>query len=56
MLVVIREENIPPNSWRLGRVERVIVGKDSLVRVADVRTERGIIRRPIVKLVVLPSN
>ena len=56
MLVVIREENLPPNSWRLGRIERVVAGKDSLVRVADVRTERGVIRRPIVKLVVLPSN
>ena len=44
------------NEWRLGRIENVLVGKDSLALVADVRTDRGIIRRPIVKLVILPTN
>ena len=56
MIVVVREENLPPNEWKLGRIENVVVGKDSLARIADVRTDRGIIRRPIIKLVVLPTN
>ena len=56
MLVVVREDNLPPNEWRLGIVENVITGKDALARVADLRTSRGTIRRPICKLIVLPSN
>ena len=56
MLVVVREDNLPPNEWRLGIVENVITGKDALARVADLRTSRGTIRRPICKLIVVPSN
>ena len=56
ILVVVREDNLPPNEWRLGIVENVITGKDALARVADLRTSRGTIRRPICKLIVLPSN
>ncbi|XP_073841184.1 uncharacterized protein [Musca autumnalis] len=55
-MVVIKEDNIPPNEWRLGRVTSVLPGADQLVRVAEVKTERGLIVRPVVKLVVLPSN
>ena len=56
MVVVIREENLPANEWRLGRIERLVMGKDHLARVADIRTLRGVVRRPIVKWVVLPTN
>ncbi|XP_059223171.1 uncharacterized protein LOC131996976 [Stomoxys calcitrans] len=55
-MVVIKEDNIPPNEWRLGRVTKVLPGVDQLVRVVEVKTERGLIVRPVVKLVVLPSN
>ena len=54
MMVVVREDNLPPTEWRLGRIHAMILGPDGLARVADVQTVRGIIRRPIVKLVVLP--
>ncbi|XP_075157897.1 uncharacterized protein LOC142231164 [Haematobia irritans] len=56
MLVVVREENTPPNSWRLGRVSKIYEGTDRRVRVADIKTERGVITRPIVKLVILPTE
>ncbi|XP_073831675.1 uncharacterized protein [Musca autumnalis] len=55
-MVVVKEDNIPPNEWRLGRIVKVLPGVDQLVRVAEVKTERGLITRPVVKLVVLPSN
>ena len=54
--VVIRHDNLPPNEWKLGRIERVYLGPDSKVRVADIRTANGVLTRPIVKLVLLPNN
>lgn len=54
-MVVIREDNLPTNEWRLGRVEKVHIGKDGHVRVVGLRTARGVVTRPVVKLVVLPT-
>lgn len=55
-LVVLRDENTPPNSWRLGRITRVYHGNDGRVRVADIHTQKGAITRPITKLVVLSDE
>ena len=55
-LVVIKEENLPPNTWRLGRVVELHTGSDGRVRVVDLRTQRGVLRRPIAKLIRLPEN
>ncbi|XP_065356083.1 uncharacterized protein LOC135950472 [Calliphora vicina] len=54
-MVVIKEDNMPTNEWRLGRVEKLHRGKDGHVRVVGVKTARGSIIRPVVKLVVLPT-
>ncbi|XP_058977743.1 uncharacterized protein LOC131802172 [Musca domestica] len=54
-LVVIRQEQLSPTSWKLGRVINVFPGTDGRVRVADVKTENGIVRRPVVKLVALTN-
>ncbi|XP_075157839.1 uncharacterized protein LOC142231104 [Haematobia irritans] len=54
-VVVIRDENLPPNEWRIGRVVKLYPGKDKRVRVVDVYTAKGVITRPIVKLVILPT-
>ncbi|XP_065368817.1 uncharacterized protein LOC135961248 [Calliphora vicina] len=53
--VVIRQDNLSPNQWRLGRIENVVRCSDNRVRVAEVRTANGIVTRPIVKLVLLPN-
>lgn len=54
-LVVIRHEQLPPTEWRLGRVVKTYPGSDGHVRVVDVRTASGIVKRPIAKLVVLTN-
>ncbi|XP_037929138.1 uncharacterized protein LOC119663594 [Teleopsis dalmanni] len=54
-LVLIHEDNTPPQRWPMGRNINCITGPDNLVRVVDVQTSKGIIRRPIHKLAVLPS-
>jgi len=53
-LVLIHDDNAPPQRWHLGRIINVIDGRDGLVRVADVKTRNGVIRRPIHKLALLP--
>lgn len=54
-LVVVKEENLPPMSWKLARIEEVLPGKDGLVRTVILRTSTGIYKRPITKLGVLYS-
>ncbi|XP_063829264.1 uncharacterized protein LOC135078664 [Ostrinia nubilalis] len=52
-LVFICDGNLPRNVWPRGRVEKVFPGKDGIVRVADVRTSAGVLRRPARKIVKL---
>lgn len=54
-LVVIREDNLPTNEWRMGRVVKAHLGKDNHVRVVELKTARGLLTRTIVKLVLLPK-
>lgn len=55
-LVILVEPNLPPLQWRLGRVQTVHPGSDGVVRVVTVKTTRGILRRPVVKICPLPIN
>ena len=48
-MVIIIEDNAPALQWSLGVVTKIFMGDDQLVRVVDVRTSRGILRRPIHK-------
>ncbi|XP_037816477.1 uncharacterized protein LOC119606893 [Lucilia sericata] len=54
-LVVLKSEPCCPTEWRLGRVVKVYHGSDGKVRVADLKTQNGVITRPIHKLVLLPN-
>ncbi|KAJ0179170.1 hypothetical protein K1T71_004882 [Dendrolimus kikuchii] len=53
-LVLIKDDNLPPLKWKLGRVVKVFPGNDSVSRVADIRTANGIIRRSFAKICPLP--
>ncbi|KAJ8946462.1 hypothetical protein NQ317_019193 [Molorchus minor] len=53
-LVLIKDNNLPPSRWRLGRVLQFIYGKDGTPRVASIRTTDGIISRAVVRLCPLP--
>lgn len=55
-LVVIKEDNLPPLKWRLGRISSVFPGPDGIIRVADIRTTTGVIRRACSKICPLPLN
>ncbi|XP_072940687.1 uncharacterized protein [Epargyreus clarus] len=49
-LVVIKEDNLPPLKWKLGRVVRLHPGTDEISRVADIKTSCGVVRRAFSKL------
>lgn len=53
-LVLIKEDNLPPLQWRMGRILSVFPGKDGISRVADIRTKTGITRRAVSKICPLP--
>ncbi|XP_034179509.2 uncharacterized protein LOC117603975 [Osmia lignaria lignaria] len=53
-LVTIKEDNIPPMHWSMGRIIAVHPGEDKIIRVATVKTNRGIYKRCIKKLCPLP--
>lgn len=55
-LVILRFPNLPPTIWKLGRVELVHPGDDGVVRVVTVRTTDGTYKRPVVKLIALPTS
>lgn len=49
-LVIIKEDNVPPLKWSLGRIIHTYDGQDGTSRVADVKTAKGIIKRSYPKL------
>ncbi|XP_045509323.1 uncharacterized protein LOC123704873 [Colias croceus] len=55
-IVIIKDENLPPGKWALGRVVQLHPGSDGLVRVVTLKTKNGYMKRPIVKLSLLPTN
>lgn len=48
--VVIKQDNLPPLKWMLGRIVKTIPGKDGVCRVADIQTSSGIVRRAYAKI------
>ncbi|XP_049290621.1 uncharacterized protein LOC125767774 isoform X1 [Anopheles funestus] len=55
-LVLMKEDNMPPQFWKLGRISKVYPGDDGLIRVVDVKTKYGVFKRPIHKLAPLPMQ
>ncbi|XP_050547993.1 uncharacterized protein LOC126909604 [Daktulosphaira vitifoliae] len=55
-MVIIKDNSCPPLMWRLGRITALMPGPDKIVRVVRVQTAQGTFVRPVVKLVVLPTD
>ncbi|XP_043063214.1 uncharacterized protein LOC122319686 [Drosophila yakuba] len=55
-LVVVHKDNVPPQRWLTGRVVATTAGEDGRVRVAEVRTSGGVIKRAVHKLALLPVH
>jgi len=55
-MVLVIDERFPPAKWPLGRIIDIHPGEDGQVRVVTVRTQLTTLKRPIVKLCLLPIN
>lgn len=56
VLVLSREDGLPPLKWRIGRVLQIHPGADNIVRAVTIKTSTGTYKRPVVKLCVLPQQ
>lgn len=54
-LVVIRDENLPPMKWRMGRIVQLHPGDDGIVRVVTLKTATGLMKRAVERLCLLPT-
>ncbi|XP_052747990.1 uncharacterized protein LOC128200047 [Galleria mellonella] len=55
-VVLIADSTLPRGLWPLGRIVKVYPGQDGVVRVADVFTKGGTLRRPVRKLILLETE
>ncbi|KAK9701249.1 methyltransferase (DUF5641) [Popillia japonica] len=53
-LVLIKEDNLPPYRWMLGRIIKLHPGTDGINRVVTLKTIKGVIKRPVTKICPLP--
>ncbi|XP_072400969.1 uncharacterized protein [Diabrotica undecimpunctata] len=53
-LVIIRDTNLPPCRWIMGRIIKLFPGKDGENRVAEIKTSNGLITRSTRHLFPLP--
>ena len=53
-IVILREDNVPPMHWPLGRVIKVHPGADGIIRTATVKTATSILDRVVKRLISLP--
>ncbi|XP_037816930.1 uncharacterized protein LOC119607192 [Lucilia sericata] len=52
-IVLIFDRDLPRNQWLKGRIVKVFPAKDGTIRFAEIKTSKGIIRRPASKLAIL---
>ena len=52
-LVLLVDSDSPRNVWKIGRIANVYPDTKGYVRVAEVKTSAGILKRPISKLVLM---
>lgn len=55
-LVLLKEDNLPPLQWTVGRISGVHPGEDNIVRVVTVKTIKGEFKRSARQVCPLPIN
>ncbi|XP_061708246.1 uncharacterized protein LOC133518600 [Cydia pomonella] len=56
-VVIMKEQDLPPAKWLLGKITALHAGPDNLVRVVTVQCKGNhILKRPLSKLILLPKT
>ena len=55
-VVLLKDDNLPPAQWSLGRIIETHPGSDNITRVVTLKTKLGIYKRPITKICILPIS
>lgn len=55
-LVIVKNDQLPPTLWQLGRIVTVHPGNDGIIRNVTVKTEAGYFQRSIQHLCKLPTE
>lgn len=55
-LVLIKEDNLPPLQWSVGRIKELHPGTDNVVRVVTVKTATGLFKRAIQRICPFPTS
>jgi len=55
-IVLIKQQNLTPLQWSLGRIQEVHPGSDGVARTATVKTASSMFVRPLSKIAVLPVD
>lgn len=55
-LVTVQDEDLPAGKWLMARVIALHPGRDGHTRVVSLKTKNGVIKRPVVKLCLLPLD
>lgn len=52
-IVLVKDDQLPPLQWLLGRITKLYPGPDGITRVVDVTTRKGLLRRAISRLCLM---
>ncbi|KAJ8979834.1 hypothetical protein NQ317_009593 [Molorchus minor] len=55
-MVLVKDDQLPPLKWSIGRVVQTFPEKDGIARVASIKTSKGIIRRAFSIICPLPRD
>lgn len=51
---ILKEDNLPPLQWKMGRIVQLFPCSDGVVRVVNVKTVHGEVKRAVSKVCPLP--
>ena len=49
-VVLISEDKVSRGKWPMGRIDKLLPGKDGLIRTVILKTRRALLRRPVQRL------
>ncbi|XP_014216261.1 uncharacterized protein LOC106645025 [Copidosoma floridanum] len=55
-IVLLKDQLSPPSKWPLDLIIDIYPGDDGLVRIATIKTASAIFKRPVIKLIKLPTE